>query len=122
MNSFKTLHQSIRNLFSTFNRNSSENSMTYKTLFLTSLGVICATQYNKLFILFQYFVDHNQLFIGIIISIIFSNTFKSKIENTIVFHWKSFIFYTLLIYSLYAIGEWLIDIMPFVVQQINGGK
>jgi hypothetical protein len=122
MNSFKTLHQSIRNLFSTFNRNSSENSMTYKTLFLTSLGVICATQYNKLFILFQYFVDHNQLFIGIIISIIFSNTFKSKIENTIVFHWKSFMFYTLLIYSLYAIGEWLINIMPSVVQQINGGK
>lgn len=96
--------------------------MTYKTLFLTSLGIICATQYDKLLILFQYFINHNQLFIGIIISIIFSNAFKSQIENTTVFHWKSFIFYTLLIYSLYAIGEWLITIIPFVVQQINGGK
>ncbi|MEY3415065.1 MAG: hypothetical protein RLZZ418_293 [Pseudomonadota bacterium] len=122
MNSFKTLHQSIKNLFSIFNRNSLENSMTYKTLFLTSLGIICATQYDKLLILFQYFINHNQLFIGIIISIIFSNAFKSQIENTTVFHWKSFIFYTLLIYSLYAIGEWLITIIPFVVQQINGGK
>ena len=122
MNSFKTLHQSIRNLFSTFNRNSLENFMTYKTLFLTSLGVLCATQYDKLLILFQYFINHNQLFIGIVISIIFSNAFKSQVENTIVFHWKSFIFYTLLIYSLYAIGELLIDIIPSVAQQMTGGK
>lgn len=108
---FRKLQHTIHNSGKDFN--------VYKILFFGVTAMFWGSNYDFLLTLFEYFIQHNQIFIGILISIIFSNTFKSRIEDRIVFHYKDFVFYTMSIYSLYAIGEYFVKTIPLAIQQIN---